>query len=352
METKFNTNGTTVDVFNINPDQITSTLVPKVYEVAFNKMRGFYLTIIADSFTVDDKVYGNTQSRIDKIMNTYSARSVNTGVILSGDKGTGKSLLSQLLGNTCINNKMPVILIQEPYNGSEFISFINSLGSCLFILDEFVKTYKVEGKSVQDRLLTLFDGAISKTSNNKSIFLVIDNNKRGFDEFMLDRTGRFFYHFEYGKLPDDVIVEYCIENTVEQSIIDDILDVASKRTKFGYDLLKSIVEEHKRYPTDSIDSLITDMNISSDSTVLYTLVSVKDSNNKSLKINPLYTPKPRIGGYMSNVLADEIDESNDDWIDESHLVYSKGIYRVYKTSHFTLIFEVTNSPIIDYRNLL
>ena len=57
-------------------------------------------------------------------MKTYHARGRGMGVLLSGDKGTGKTLLYKMLANVC---DMPVIVVDEGYTGQTLTEFIQNL---------------------------------------------------------------------------------------------------------------------------------------------------------------------------------------------------------------------------------
>src|ERR1700744_745758 len=66
------------------------------YLVEYNAMVGFYFTQF-DSFKLPKKVYGNHQADALRILNTFSQRPSTTGVLLTGEKGSGKTLLTKTI---------------------------------------------------------------------------------------------------------------------------------------------------------------------------------------------------------------------------------------------------------------
>ena len=85
--------------YQIYNDEIKTynALPPNIYKVFFNKMSGFYLSLSNDIEIDESKIYGNTPSRVDKALRSYQNMNRNFGVLLSGEKGVGKSLFVKKL---------------------------------------------------------------------------------------------------------------------------------------------------------------------------------------------------------------------------------------------------------------
>ena len=62
-------------------------------------MFGFYLEKKEKEFTFDHKLYGLETTLIDRICRTYAATSGNLGVLLNGEKGTGKTVTAKIICN-------------------------------------------------------------------------------------------------------------------------------------------------------------------------------------------------------------------------------------------------------------
>ena len=91
--------GNTFRVTSKEELNLHDTLPVGTYVVKFNSMQGhFYLERI-DDFTLPSKLYGDTNRHAERILNTFLDRPAGTGVILNGEKGSGKTLLlRQMLG--------------------------------------------------------------------------------------------------------------------------------------------------------------------------------------------------------------------------------------------------------------
>ena len=121
------------------------TLPVGTYEVSFSKQRGFFLTSHED-LEVNEKIYGSIESRIDKVLKSFELTNRNFGIILSGKKGSGKSLFARQLSKAI---KLPVILVTSYIPGiSTFLAAIDQ--SVMVLFDEFDKTF-VNTDSNNDR---------------------------------------------------------------------------------------------------------------------------------------------------------------------------------------------------------
>jgi DNA replication protein DnaC len=95
---------------------IKDKLPINTYVVDFNPMGGFSLVVRKD-FKVTEKIYGNVEERINKVIRGYQNYNRSLGVIFSGNKGIGKSLASQLLCQKMLDLGYPVILVNNTNNG-------------------------------------------------------------------------------------------------------------------------------------------------------------------------------------------------------------------------------------------
>ena len=88
--------GNRVEIYN-DTVRTFDALPPKTYMVRFAKMSGFYLEEYTDIAVNEAKVYGGQPEKACKVIASYQRFDRNLGVILSGDKGMGKSLFARLL---------------------------------------------------------------------------------------------------------------------------------------------------------------------------------------------------------------------------------------------------------------
>lgn len=272
---KFYTSGAVTSLVQYSADALTDTVEAGIYELRASKI-GYFLYKKCDNYIIP-KLYGNIVKRASKIMGTFNSRDASTGVLLSGDKGTGKSLLSMLLSNISVNQGNPVIEINEAYFGADFEELMNAIPNAVLVFDEFGKKYKSDkdsGVDPQEHLLSFFDGA----SARKRLMIFTENKTSGINEFMLNRPGRIYYHYKYNKLTPDVISEYCEEVGISAEKVSFLQNYAINATEFSFDSLKAIVEEILRYPTEDVRELIEDLNITSgDASKDVKIVSVASS---------------------------------------------------------------------------
>jgi SpoVK/Ycf46/Vps4 family AAA+-type ATPase len=238
-------NGNSYMVAPAQAVNMTDTLPAGNYVIKLNPMTGFYLEIV-ESFSLPCKVYGRTNMYCERILNTFRRRSANTGVLLVGEKGSGKTLLARKISR---DSGRPVLVINSQFTGDDFNSFLSSITQpCVVFFDEFEKIYD---KDHQEKILTLLDG----TYQSNKLFLITSNDKWRIDTNMRNRPGRIFYLIEFSGLDEQFIREYCNDSLAPEALhlTDRIVQVSSLFSEFNFDMLVSFVEEVNRYNEDPKD---------------------------------------------------------------------------------------------------
>ena len=88
-------NNDTVDVLSENCITILKNLPAKIYTINAGPQGQMFLK--EHNFIFNNrKIYGDLNNKVQRIFKTYESRDKNLGVLLSGLKGTGKSLLIKL----------------------------------------------------------------------------------------------------------------------------------------------------------------------------------------------------------------------------------------------------------------
>ena len=219
------------------------------YTIKEEPLTGVLYLEMVDSFTKPSKLYGNTIRHTKRILNTYMDRSSSTGVMLAGEKGSGKSLLAKNLSIEAALNGIPTIIVNQPWTGDAFNKFMQDIEQpCIVLFDEFEKVYDSDS---QEQALTLLDGVFP----SKKLFVLTCNNKWRIDENMRNRPGRIFYMIDFTGLDSDFIREYCDDNLIDKSHIDKVVEIACLFEEFNFDMLKSMVEEMNRYNETPQDAL-------------------------------------------------------------------------------------------------
>lgn len=292
----------TGSIYNLYPDDLKTfdQLPAKNYVVRFAKMTGFYLEEYSE-INIKEKIYGVHMEKINKVLTAFDRFERNLGVILSGDKGIGKSLFAKLLAVEAVKNNIPVIVVDSFVPG--IASFLESITQEVMILfDEFDKTFGKSKNSDDSRedaqvsMLSLFDGI----SQGKKLFVITCNELSGLNTFLVNRPGRFHYHIRFDYPGDSGIEEY-LKDKVEEKYWDQIPDVVSfsKKVNLNYDCLRSIAFELNN--GTSFKEAIKDLNIINIDNVKYKLVlHFKDTKVIGTCINSLdlFNKTDEFDGYL------------------------------------------------------
>lgn len=252
------------DVYELYDDSVKtfSRLPVGTYTVEFDPRKGCYL-MEHSSIEVTEKAYGVQDQKVEKVMRTFSGMGRSLGVILSGDKGIGKTMFAKKLCAKAIGEGIPVILVEGCYEG--IVRLIERIDQeCLVLFDEFEKTFveKTTGYDDDDedgdqsKLLSLFDG----TSGGKKLYVVTCNDIYKLNDCLINRPGRFHYHFRFEYPSQSEIEEYMTDN-LDASYRTEIPKVVTfaKKVRLNYDCLRAIALEINMGV--SFEEAISDLNI-------------------------------------------------------------------------------------------
>lgn len=235
---------------------VLDKLPAQTYKVGFGQFTGFFLEQQENLEIKESKIYGVHEEKVHKIFNRYQKTLKNLGVILSGDKGIGKSLCAKLLTKTALENNMPVILVGDYIPGIE--DFLNNIkDEVLVLFDEFDKTFsKQRDDDPQSKMLSLFDG----TGYGKKLFVITCNDYTNLNEFLINRPGRFHFHLRFEYPTVEEVKEY-LKDKLDKEYYSEISKVAtfSRKIKLNYDCLSAIALELNE--GEKFEEAIKDLNI-------------------------------------------------------------------------------------------
>lgn len=269
------------------------------YEVGFNKFSGFFLTSHNDLTVNEEKVYGCTEQKVQKVLHSFSRVDRNFGVILSGRKGIGKSLFARLLAVHAKETGIPLILVTAYYPG--IANFLTSIEQEVIVLfDEFEKTFASKDNSEpQEELLPMFDGL----DGGKKLFVVTCNEVNRLNSYLLNRPGRFHYHFVLANPNPDEIREYLTDKLEEQyhPLIKKVVSF-SAHADLTYDVLRAIAFElNNGY---SFEETLADLNISKEGTPRFDVITQFEDGARSVatdeRIDLYSTDRVYIWFYIRN----------------------------------------------------
>lgn len=307
------------------------------YDICCSEMTGFYLSRRPD-MVINEKVYGVQSSKVAKVLNSFKVFQRNLGVILSGDKGIGKSLTAKMIATEAIKQGYPVILASQYISG--IANFIESIDQEVMVLfDEFDKTFKSKDKeNPQDTMLSLFDG----TTAGKKLFVVTCNEIRGLNDYLVNRPGRFHYHFRFDYPNADEVRAY-LKDKLDEQYYDQIEAVVnfSGKINLNYDCLRAISFE-LNLGTPFAEA-IKDMNIINMNETRYKLTTVfkdgyRDSDTRCMDLfggdeNVHFDIKLKDGYYVDawvNTNAVKYNVANGEYFIEPKSLEIKNPYSSYE----------------------
>lgn len=278
-------------------DGLLPSLPPAIYEVNFDPNKGgYYLTRKYDSYPIPAEVYNfnNTNIKSDLaelFYNRFTTTDDNLGVLLIGEKGTGKSLLMKRTANLAIANGLPVITVENSYNSESLAKFLSSIkDDAVVLFDEFEKKYDSDEASdnrpSQAGLLSFFDG----TSVYRKLIIVTANNRYGINEFFLNRPSRIRYVIDYKGLTYEFVKEYLEQHLTHPEAVQPVLDELDLVPTTNFDLLHNVVEEvNLLYPTESIKAIMSIANIKRDDTSVMTYTMTVATEDGSIQLTNDFT---------------------------------------------------------------
>lgn len=220
---------------------ITEHLPGGNYTVNRDEMTGQFFLEKIDSFPLPGKIYGDCLRHAGRIIKTFMDRPNATGVMLTGEKGAGKTLLTKKVCSELETLNIPTLVINAPWCGDKFNSFIQSIEQpCAVLFDEFEKIFD---RDDQEKILTLLDGVFP----SKKLFLLTSNDKWRVDYHMRNRPGRIYYMLDFKGVDAGFIREYCKDNLEAKEHIERIVNISTLFTQFNFDMLKALVEEMNRF---------------------------------------------------------------------------------------------------------
>lgn len=217
---------------------VEEPLAKGVYTLQDDPRSGFYLEKTHDGFNLNHKIYGKETSFVERVTKTFDNTTGNLGILLSGVKGTGKTVTSKLIANSFLTQDIPVIIIPQAYNNvQDFISKIPQ--SVVLFFDEFEKMYPADYNNSAD-ILTVMEGV--RDNGQRRVFLLTTNSLR-INDNLIERPGRIRYHKKYTDLTLDVITEIVDDLLENKELKESTIDFISQLKTITVDIVRSVVNE-------------------------------------------------------------------------------------------------------------
>lgn len=325
------------------------------YSAAVDPDGNFFLARIPD-FTIPSKLYGNCESLSNRFLTTFAARDGTTGCLLTGEKGSGKSLVMKVTALKALQMHIPVIVVSIPLCGEGFNKFIQSIDQeCVLIFDEFEKVYhKTE---FQEALLTLLDGVYT----TKKLVFITCNDIYRVNQCLTNRPGRMFYQIIYCGLDEKFIREYCEDKLTDKTKISAICTLANLVDVFNFDMLQAVVEEINRYG-ESVKEVVEVLNVKFGSLNQSYTISIKTKEGVLIPSRSYYPnsyPNPLNHAHIEISIngGDEEPSEEDELVaidtNGTNQVVSSDLSEIiYTLEKYTVTFTRMQNSKFDYSKLL
>ena len=259
MENKFLKIGNKVS-FKPNIEGLEYNLeAGKVYTISVDQYTDDISFEIAPSFTLPKKVYSTPEDDnfLERVINRYNKTEHGvTGVMLSGIKGTGKTVTAKRLA---ILSNLPIILVDKGFRSWLFQKLFKQLSGIEFcmVFDEIDKI----GENYDDSyLLTILDGV---NTTGKSLVLFTCNDESEINENLIDRCSRIRYWRKFKETSRETVKQVLEDRVNDKNEIESLLDFIMNNFKcISYDNICSFVDEVNENPTTTFEILFSDMNLS------------------------------------------------------------------------------------------
>lgn len=303
--------GARLSVIDGDDVEIMDALPPAVYSMKFSKMQGFWFEPMQlEPFS--GRIYGEQGRMAEKVERRYRmVEGRNLGVLLSGPKGTGKSLFVRNLAAK-LSAEMPVIVVKEN-GGQPMLAELASLkGRAVIIFDEFEKMFRADATAgsgcntrendirEQETALSFFDGV--ETRQEKLLLLTV-NETYNLSRLLLGRPGRIHYHFRMA-LPTTAEIEDYLADNLGANAPTDRRDIAAKLASraVSWDSLTAVTNELNTGET--VEDTLKDLNLGTD-----------EANGIRIAMRAIYE-----NGAESLVFLDADD--SDDTLETTFAVYA------------------------------
>ena len=300
-----------------------------VYQTVQNPFTGEICMVQTDDFVIQTKLYGSIGARAKRCMAAFNSRDRSTGVLLSGDKGAGKTLLAKRIAELALQQGVPVIISSPSVvRASNYVDFINNLKFPLInILDEFEKMF--ENNEEQNSLLTLFDGVMTSA---KRMFILTVNEPRKVNDFFHSRPGRILYKFNYRGVEEEAAEEFMTDNKVPASFFNDFKVYHKMNQTLSFDSLAAIIEEYNRFGgtfKETIDGLnISDYDAFSWKTYDISIYDKERNITIPVSFNTRISDLSKYRFHVINNFKYKLDEDKDvtDEVQDDYKVHDTSTY--------------------------
>ena len=226
----------------------------KIYELHNEERLDTCVLEEVDDFIFPEKYYlsDSDEKFMDKCVSTFNkTNKLTTGVLFSGLKGSGKTLMAK---KTALKSGLPIIVVNGGVRSSDVETFFAQVSDdvCI-IMDELDKNWYLP------QLLGFFDG-VKPTC--KKLILCTANEEKDINTYLNDRCSRIRYKRTFKSIDKDVVKTVFSEYFDTEEQIEGAAEFCcSAMAVVSYDNIVIFGEEHKNNPDLTFDEILDDLNI-------------------------------------------------------------------------------------------
>lgn len=216
--------------YDLEPGKVYDLLIKTVWGERVTKFE------LNGEMNLPPTVYQTKKDKlfIDRVLKNFNSSDKNTtGVLLTGDKGTGKSVTAKILAEKA---KLPIIVINPDLEEKYLEEFFKEFDTPVCILfDEVDKNFSTQN------MLTFLDG-MHKTA--KKLVVMTANDEDDLSHFIKNRCSRIRYYRHYS-MKDDAH-EYaeliCDSKNIDNK--EEVVDFIVNNIKYpSIDNISSFIDE-------------------------------------------------------------------------------------------------------------
>lgn len=204
-------------------------------------------------FVMPEKYYqSNADKRFcNKVVNTFkTTEKLTTGVLLSGLKGSGKTLMAKHLA---MMSEAPIIVVDKNVRAGEIENFFSriTIDTCV-IFDELDKYWSTS------YLLGFFDGV---KPTGKKLVICTCNDEDEVSDYLNDRCSRIRYKRNFECLTIDAVIGLLADILDEDKALEVASFISDNISVVSYDNIIVFAEEVKNNPNAPLEEILEDLNI-------------------------------------------------------------------------------------------
>lgn len=232
----------------------------KIYDLLWDAWDGYTYLKENGNFNLPKKIYeieGDTKF-MDRVLAYYNSdtNNSNLGILLSGTKGTGKTMLAKRIA---IKSNLPVVVVDTSYPLKKISSFFKKINTSVCIIFDEIEKNEFNWPSTS--LLEFLDGV---QSTGKNIIIMTSNDTDELNDNLFDRCSRIRYWRKYNATLNENLIKTLIKDKQIKEV-DALLSTISKFKVQSFDNINCFLDEYKLClelnKDTTIEEIINEMNI-------------------------------------------------------------------------------------------